>query len=244
MDRTGFYRGKVALGLTVVVAFLVLPISPAFAPCHSITFAGDPYTVAENGGKVTITVSNGAGAQTSDQMVDYQTVDGSAKAGSDYQAADGTVTIPVGATEATFQVTITNDTGDEPAEQFSVQLSNARPASSCAPPPAIDQTSATVTITDNDPAPQPAPTPTPTPTRTATPRPSTASPTTSPSPTRTPTPTPTATASPTPTETGSPIAAADGDGGGLSGGALVGIIAAAVILGGGAAYWVRRRFLT
>jgi hypothetical protein len=239
-------RGMPVLVMAFVVAFLLLPIPPAFAPCHSISFSGAPYTVGEGAGKVTITVTNGAGAQTSDQMVDYETINGAAQAGSDYQAKSGTLTIPTGSSDASFQVTITNDSADEPNEQFTVQLSNVRPASSCAPPPAISDSSTTVTITDNDAAPIPLPsvshstTPRP---QATTPRPTVSStPTPTPTVTRTPSPTPTAT--PTPTDTGSPIAAGATGEGGLSAGAVAGIIVGALILGGGAAFWVRRRFLT
>ncbi|MGH2726120.1 MAG: Calx-beta domain-containing protein [Actinomycetota bacterium] len=241
--RVGRHRPRtLVLGMAIVAGFLLFPATPAFAPCHEITFSGDPYTVGEAAGKVTITVSNGAGEQISDQTIDYETIDGTAKAGSDYPATSGTVTIPLGATEATFDIPITNDTKDESSEQFSVQLSNPQPPSSCAPPPAISEQSATITITDNDPAPQPTPTAT-----TTSPKPKATTPSPTPTATKTPTssPTPTATSpSPTPSDTSSPVAQpGSGDDGGLSGGAIGGIIAGATVLGGALVFWVRRRFL-
>jgi cell division septation protein DedD len=223
------------------LAALALPAAPAWAPCHSVGFSGDPYSVGEAAGEVTITITNNGGKQTDDMMVDYETVNGTAKGGSDFTSKSGTVTFGANTNTGELQVDIpiTNDSGDEPNEQFSVRLSNVRPPSSCVSSPNITQMTASVAITDNDP--KPAPKPTPTPTRASTPRPSptpTASPT--PTPTLSPTPSPTDTASPTPTQTA--IALAD-ESSGLSGGALAGIIAAVVVVGGGAALLVRRRFL-
>ena len=220
---------------------LLLVATPAFAPCHSIVFANTPYSVAENAGKVTITVSNGAGAQTQDEFVDYKTVNGTAKSPSDYIGKSGTVMFGAnsGSSQLSFDIVIKDNKIHENTESFTVQLSNVRPASSCAPPPSIDESSATVTITDNDLKiiANPTPTPAPTPTKSS-PKPT---PTRSPSPSPSPSPTPT----PTPSPTTSTVAAApDGGGGGLSGGAVAGIVIGALVVGGAAAYFVRRRFLT
>jgi len=214
---------------------LILGASPAFAPCHSITFVEAPYSVAENAGKVTITVTNNGGAQTKDEFVDYKTVNGTAKAGSDFVGKNGTVMFGAnsGKSELSFDIVIKDDTIHESTESFTVQLSNVRPPSSCVSPPSIDESSATVTITDNDAAPKPRPTPTPTP-KASSPKPS-------PKATKSPSPSPTITQSPTPTRTA--IATSTNGSGGLSGGALAGIIAGVILVGGGAAFWVRRRFL-
>ena len=55
--------------------------------------------------------------------VHWATSDGTAVAGQDYTAATNTVTIPRGATSATFSVTLTGDTADEPDETFNVTIS-------------------------------------------------------------------------------------------------------------------------
>ena len=55
----------------------------------------------------------------------YQTADGSAKAGSDYIAKSGTLTIPAGAKSGTISVLVKGDTMKEPSETFFVTLSNA-----------------------------------------------------------------------------------------------------------------------
>lgn len=222
-------RLLVLFGL-VAVALLVSTV-PAFAPCHIITFSNDPYTVKEDDGKVTITVSNNGGQGT--PSVDYETQDDSAKSPSDFTAKSGTIQFIQGESESSIQVSIKDDKADEPNEMFLVKLSNAGGA--CVPPPGIQEDTATVTIQDNDEKQivQPTVSPTPTVTKKPKPKPSTAS--ASPSPTPTPT---------VVENTGSPIAAPASGGGGISGGAVAGIIGATVVLGSAAAFWVRRRFLT
>jgi Calx-beta domain len=57
--------------------------------------------------------------------VDFQTANGSATAGQDYQAQAGTVHIPAGATSATIAIPIITDALAEPDQTFSVNLGNA-----------------------------------------------------------------------------------------------------------------------
>lgn len=238
--RIGAPRAFLALVIATVVA--TFPLAPAGAACHIITFEGDPYTIGEAAGEVTITVSNNGG-QGTNQTVDYRTVDGTARAGSDYDARSGTLTFPGPPGDVSFEVPIRNDSADEPAQGFTVELSNL---GGICPGAGISETSATVTITDNDPAPQPTQTTAKPKPKPSTPRPTAAAartPTPTPTPTPTATRTPTPTPTPTPTDTGSPVAAPSSDDGGISGGALAGIVAAVVVLGGAAALLVRRRFL-
>jgi hypothetical protein len=63
-------------------------------------------------------------ASASDVTVDYATADGSAAAGSDYVAATGTLTILAGQTSGSITVDVTGDTAVEPAETFTLTLSN------------------------------------------------------------------------------------------------------------------------
>ncbi len=56
--------------------------------------------------------------------VQYQTADGSALTGTDYMAANGTATIPAGATEVTIPITVLADTTLELTETFTVLLSS------------------------------------------------------------------------------------------------------------------------
>jgi hypothetical protein len=57
--------------------------------------------------------------------VDWATADGAATAGSDYQAASGTLTIPAGQTQGTITVLVNGDRLPESNENFYVNLSNA-----------------------------------------------------------------------------------------------------------------------
>ncbi|MDT5063129.1 MAG: hypothetical protein QOH63_3588, partial [Acidobacteriota bacterium] len=76
--------------------------------------------------------------------VDYATADGTAKAGSDYVATSGTLTIPAGAGSATINVPVNGDTFVEPDESFIVKMSNATNVSF------ISTTQGTVTIANDD----------------------------------------------------------------------------------------------
>lgn len=75
--------------------------------------------------------------------VSYTTVDGTARAGSDYIAQSGTITFAPGETERMIPVVILNDSLSEGDETFTLQLSGATDAS-------IAKGSAVATIQDND----------------------------------------------------------------------------------------------
>jgi hypothetical protein len=70
---------------------------------------------------VPVTLSASSGSTV---MVDYATADGTAKAGSDYTSASGTLTFRPGETAKTIPVSIIGDTSIELDETFSVTLSN------------------------------------------------------------------------------------------------------------------------
>src|SRR5262249_39726190 len=76
--------------------------------------------------------------------VDYATANGSATAGSDYQAASGTLTFVPGQTSATITVPVNGDLLAEPNETFVVNLSNAINA-------AIGDPQGIATIADDEP---------------------------------------------------------------------------------------------
>ena len=68
-------------------------------------------------------------ASTEAVTVVYSTADGTATAGNDYTAVtDGSVSITVGDTEATIQISITDDNTHEETETFSVTLTSAQGA--------------------------------------------------------------------------------------------------------------------
>ena len=102
----------------------------------------EPVTVDESDGTATFTVT--LSVPSAEQVtVDYATGDGTATAGADYTAANGTLTFAPGETTKPISVTIADDTVDEDGETFSVTLSNAVNAS-------IGQAAAAGTITDDD----------------------------------------------------------------------------------------------
>jgi Calx-beta domain-containing protein len=231
---------RVILVLAIAAALVTLPSGVAVAACHAFSFDKSSYAIGEAGGSVTLKVSRD-GSQL-DSSIQYDTVDGAAKAGSDYTAVSGTLSYTGSELEKSIVVPIRNDTKDEPNESFGVRLHD--PAGCFGSGYSFPTDPVTVTITDNDPKPQPSTSSTPT--RSSSPRPNTSSPTPaatkSTSPSASPSPSPTPTTTPTPTQTA--VAAAGETDRGLSGGALAGIVAAVVVLGGAGAFVIRRRFLT
>ena len=63
-------------------------------------------------------------ADTGMVTVDYQTVNGTATAGEDYESASGTVTFRPGQTRRTVKVVVIADAHDDPGETFTLRLSN------------------------------------------------------------------------------------------------------------------------
>ncbi|MFM8531505.1 MAG: Calx-beta domain-containing protein [Ilumatobacteraceae bacterium] len=94
-----------------------------------------------NSGSVTATVTvTLSEAPASSFDVSWQTVDGTAAAGSDFTAASGTLTFAAGQTSRTVGVTVTGDRNLEPNETFGVRATNG-----------IWSSTGTVTITNDEP---------------------------------------------------------------------------------------------
>lgn len=91
-------------------------------PFIIITSAQEQENAAANGGLVFTLSRLGSTAQA--VSVTASTLDGSAKAGSDYTAVASVVTIPAGQTTATFTVPVSADNAVEIVEEFLVFLSN------------------------------------------------------------------------------------------------------------------------
>ena len=66
--------------------------------------------------------------------VQYATADGTAIAGTDYEAASGLLTFAPGQTTATIAVTVLPDTLNEPTKKFTVTLSSPQNATLAVPP--------------------------------------------------------------------------------------------------------------
>ena len=109
------------------------------------TLSINDVSVNEAAGNATFTVTlSGPSAQT--VSVNYTTADGTALAGSDYSATNGTLSFAPGETSKTITVAITNDNVFESTEGFSLNLSNPTNAT-------IADAQGLGTITDNDTAP-------------------------------------------------------------------------------------------
>ncbi|XP_050664131.1 sodium/calcium exchanger 1 [Leptidea sinapis] len=109
----------------------------------NIRFDPDHYTVMENCGSFEVRVVR-RGDLTGQVTVDYTTEDGTAEAGSDYTAAQGTLVFGHGEFEKTFTVEVIDDDVFEEDEHFFVRLSSPRGACLASP------STATVVILDDD----------------------------------------------------------------------------------------------
>ena len=184
-----FHFAGASAAATYQAVFKIGPPPPAISVSN--------VTVAEgNSGPVNATFNVSLSASTTDPvMVDFTTYDGTAKAGSDYEARSGTLTFAPGETSKTITVLVNGDTVPEADETFLLVLTDPVNAT-------IANGQGTGTITNDDgPLPTPTATATPTATPTAT---ATATPTATPTSTPTATPTSTPTATPTSTPTATP----------------------------------------
>ena len=113
----------------------------------AVVIGFDKATYSVNEGDVTVvfTVSVINGVLMETITLNYETMDGSAIAGEDdYVLTTGTVTLTPMTPSVTFTVDIMEDTSQEPAEEFTVVLSDAPAAIT------LDPAIATVTIPEND----------------------------------------------------------------------------------------------
>jgi Calx-beta domain-containing protein len=139
------FTGASAGSPAVAVVSIADNDSTSPAPAGSLQFSSSQYGAAESGGAATITVLrvNGSSGPVS---VQYFTGPGSATAGSDYQAVNGTLQWPNGDVGGrTFTVPIIDDTLSEQTETFFVTLNNPTGGATLGVP-----ATATVSIQDND----------------------------------------------------------------------------------------------
>jgi hypothetical protein len=114
---------------------------PAGTPALSIN---DITAVEGNSGTTNMVFTVSLSAASGETVtVNFSTADGSAQAGSDYQARSGTLTFAVGDTSETISVPIVGDTADESNETFTINLSSASNAT-------IADGQGVGTITDDD----------------------------------------------------------------------------------------------
>ncbi len=133
------------LGALLVAPHQVLLtiVDNEFAP-GQLYFAQPAYMATENDGvaRVTILRTNGTSGVVS---LNYYTTDGTALAGSDYAASSGTVTFADGEFSKTLTIPLINDAIAEPAETFTLTVTNASNGASL-----IGPTTVAVTIMDDE----------------------------------------------------------------------------------------------
>jgi hypothetical protein len=141
---------QVGAGLGMVnAAQVTITENDPVPPAGVFNIAASNYTVAENdsNGLIAITVnrSNGNFGQVS---VDFTTTDGSAAAGSDYQATSGSLSFADGELSKTIDIPLRDDTNYEGDETFNLELSNVQGGAALG-----IVNIAQVTISENDPVP-------------------------------------------------------------------------------------------
>lgn len=114
-----------------------------FGSGGSVRFSSSAYSLNENGGAVTITVTRSGGTQTG--TIQYVTSNGTATAGSDYTQTSGLLVFGTNETSKSFTVSIINDSAIEANESINVTLHSPSSSFTLGSP-----SSATVTIFDND----------------------------------------------------------------------------------------------
>ncbi|XP_076130600.1 sodium/calcium exchanger 2-like isoform X5 [Alosa pseudoharengus] len=96
------------------------------ANCSCIAFEQAQYQCSENCGTVSLWVTFQRGTNNSTCLVDYNTENGSANAGADYQYTHGTLEFKPGETRKEIKVGIIDDEMFEEDEHFFVRLHNLR----------------------------------------------------------------------------------------------------------------------
>jgi hypothetical protein len=132
------------------VAGAVVPVNRATATLQDNDLApeiriADAVAAEKAGGSVAFTVNLNS-PQSGPVRVTFNTVDGTAKAGTDYVARSGVLTFAPGETSRTILVELVEDQAREASEQFGIVLSDAVGA-------ALATANAVGTIHDGDPAP-------------------------------------------------------------------------------------------
>ena len=123
----------------------VTPTTAPVATPGTLQFSAATYSVTENAGTATITITR-AGGTSGAVGVSFATSNGSATAGGDYTGASGTLSWTAGdAANKSFAITIANDTAVEGAETVNLSLSNPTGGATLGAP-----ASATLTINDDD----------------------------------------------------------------------------------------------
>ena len=117
----GFNLGATDNAIGGVARTSTITILNNLAP-PAIEFSSNNFAIAEDSGKVTITV-NRNGNTNGVSSIDYATANGTALAGTNYVTQTGTVNFAAGETSKTFAIDILNDPLVTPNETFTISLS-------------------------------------------------------------------------------------------------------------------------
>ncbi len=145
--------------MKTAIAILLVTLVNSFAQplVNVIQFTSTNHSASETGGVVTFSVEIAGGDYFAPNVysVDYATVDGTARAGSDYLATSGTLWFLWPETNSqSFSISVLDDGVVEGDEAFSVVLSNPRTDLLDFPEAVLgNKTNAVITILDNDAAP-------------------------------------------------------------------------------------------
>ncbi len=147
----GFLGGTGARGVSnLQVHAGSTPPPPPPPPLPSLSIADATITEGDAGTKQMVFTIALSAANAAPVTLHWATAEGTAKAGSDFAAASGDITIAAGQTSAQVSIAILGDTSPEATESFRLLLSNAAGAT-------LADAEASGTILDNDPAPPPPP---------------------------------------------------------------------------------------
>ena len=136
-----------------------LALKTSASSAQATIAASDPITVGirgvssvSEGNRATYTVSISGGTPTDDLTVQYATEDGTATAGSDYEAVPATTLTftPTDHADKTVTVSTTEDELTEPDETYTVALSSPSGGGGATPTLGTDGTSVETTIADDD----------------------------------------------------------------------------------------------
>ncbi len=128
-------------------AVLTISENEEVPPSGSLQFSTPIYSENENGTTATIVVTR-VGGSFGTVGVDYASADGSATAGSDYTAVNGSLSFSAGIVSQTFSIDIIDDADYEGDETLSLSLSNPTGGAGLGSPAL-----AILTITEDDPVP-------------------------------------------------------------------------------------------
>lgn len=150
--RVGMSRIALIAAASLAVATLapvaVLGTAEAAKPKPKPKLTAAAPKVFESLGQATVTLKLPAKAKKPVKVA-WRTVDGTAKAGTDYQARKGTATIKKGKRSAAITIRLVSDAVHEQTERFAVRLTSSQAKVPAKP--------VTITVTDDDKA-RPAPT--------------------------------------------------------------------------------------